>query len=1763
METQRERQPKKKSVGISHMKIIPNLDTIGETTTFNQFKWQLLDTYFSDNPSYLVAHHLDSFNDFIQTGITQIFKENNPIRVANKYKTQEEITQHCSIYIGGQNGNKIYFGKPVLFKENEIPNNEEKPKLMYPNHARLNNLTYGFTIHFDVDIFITNIKDDTQELVQIEKCYFGTFPLMLHSKLCILQGLSQEVRYNMGECRHDYGGYFIIDGKEKVIVSQEKFGDNILYVKKNNIDDEFSYSCEIHSVSEDSSKPVRYTSVKIVSSNIKKNGSKPEYSNNQIVVDVPNVRRPIPLFILMRALGVQSDKEIIQYCLLDLENNNEMLSLFIPSVHDAGLIFTQELALQYIAMLTKKLTIINVHNLLQNFFLPHIGEHNYINKAYFIGFMVNKLLRVFTGREKPTDRDNFKYKRVHNSGSLLYELFREYYLVEKKNIELTIQRYFFYTSSKFNKSYFENESYKIFSKERLTEKGIMRGFKGSWGSQSKTEKEGIVQDLNRLSWFSHISHLRRIVLPIGAQAKVTDPHKLHGSQWGVIDPVDSPDGGNIGYHKHLAITSTITNGFSGNAFTAWLKKHFIIKTLLRCNPFDLAYSTKIFVNGNWIGVYDNDPLKLMHDIKLCRKNGLIPAYLSISFDYQQNTFYFYTDAGRLIRPIFYTYKDGNNDMHISYKKWLLKLNQTSSSSAAANFDEHTLTWSQAITGFNTTTEKNYTMRDNKFYSFDYNQIKDLKYNSGIIEFIDTSEAEHSLIANFHTEIEDYNNNNKSIKPKFTHCEIDNSLMFGVMGNSIIFPENNQLPRNVFSCGQSKQAVSVYHSNHTVRMDKTGIYLNYGQTPLVKSNYLKYINNESMPYGVNAIVAIMSYTGYNVEDAILINEGSIKRGLFKTTYYSMYESTEEESNDLEHESALRFVDNELDKNIRVFIKEGYDYSNINEYGIIQENSVVHDKSILIRQVSEYEDEKRNKIYKDQSITPKKGQLGFVDKIYMSDNKPGKRVAKVRIREDRIPMIGDKMASRAGQKGTIGIIIPEEDMPFTKNGMRPDLIINPHAIPSRMTIGQLVESQLNKLCCHYGFHGDCTAFQTQGSQYSIYGSMLTNENIHHSGTELMYNGFTGETIEADIFIGPTYYMRLKHMTKDKINFRTTGKRNYLTRQTNQGRANDGGLRIGEMERDAIMANGLSYFLNESFLVRGDEYFMAICNHSGAIAIYNKSKKIFLSPMADGPLQFSNIDENEITKGKVYVIPMSKFGRSFSIVRVPYSMKLLMQELQTMNVQMRIITEDNVDQILNLSNQSQYFQKLSKKILQIHSNVQQEEQLDNFEELEKQKENEIFDANDLESLYENLENIDSQNTLLNQIFSMYVEHENPNKNTAIQFINNKMQGIIDKFAAETEKQSLFNQKFVIQNVLINLNQMSDKNDEIYVNLENFSKNLANKRLLNLQIQGIGNKLRGLLKTLILKQKEQEYNKMVKEIFLRTAEIKHKDLRTVKVFKGKTDFLDKIIQSLTTYSEEEQNLLIQFVNNKLENIIRNDNIFLGYPFTQQIIIKFLTSLENYITTNPKIYVKPDIIEELINNNTTTNPENKKLLTNILNNLNKKEAPAPLPLMGGGEKNEIQINETIENEFDSYEQLFEDPVLNDLFERLSEKTKEQILELDREQQYLVMNEILKRIPIQSQDEGNKLLKNAFTALPLDKQFEALKGGYQSMAKEFNTLSRTTPDPFVKINKPKLMSEEIAEKFPMLAVEKEKEQEKDNNEEEKKEIEEDETDGTLTIKKLK
>lgn len=1202
-----------------------------EEFPIEDFHFSFIEKYFKENS--LVDHHILSANDFYDGTIPKIFADKNPIRYyAGLNKTTNQYKYSAKLYIGGKNANKIYYGKPVIFDEKHV-------HYMLPNEARLRNMTYGISIHYDIDLEVTILEESgpitlEKKMPALDHYFLGMFPIMLQSKLCVLANLPPETRYYMGECKHDYGGYFIIDGKEKVLIPQEKFGDNLMYTRpvKDNTHD---YSVEIRSVSEDISKPRRTLAIRRVMAKAN--------SNEQFLVFIPDVRIPVPLFVVMRALGIISDKDICKTILHDLDANESYLEMLRPSIHDAGPIFNQKTALEYIGSFTKYHSIHAAYKCLIYQLLPHVGEMNFKAKACFIGHMVFELIKVIRKEEQPTDRDNYKYKRVQSSGVLMKELFLEYTNEMYTEVYKTMDKEFYYHESTYldeepiqnDQSKFMNLFLDDYFKPRYIEDGFRKGFKGNWGSKAHTKRVGVIQSLNRLTYHSFISHLRRVDLDIDDSNKLVGPHLLHGSQYGLFDPIDV--GGSVGIDKQMAMMCSFTNPITNRVMMKWIQENMReedikIRFLEECVFEDMHWLTKVFVNGVWIGMV-NDPIRFKQVFITCRRLGLIPPFIGFAFDMKYKKITISSDEGRVIRPLFYIDKG-----KLSYE-------------TMTNVEKRT--WKQCLYGLKTLPP--FSSRD---------VIKTMKPEEDrvILEYLDNSELETLFIAS------------RTFSPECTHQEIHPSLLFGVMGAQVLFPENSALARNDYSCIQGRQAVSLYHSNYINRIDTTGVVLNYGQKPVVKSRYTKFINGEEHPYGENAIVAIMCHTGYNVEDSILINESAIERGLFKVSYYSMYETYEEtgDASKMEKRIANPVILGATN------LKPGYNYNELGENGIIREGTVLDDKTVIVGSIK-FSNENPT-LVSDASIFSAKGQTGIVDKVYFSQNEEGRRIVKVRVREEREPNIGDKFSSRCGQKGTIGTRIPEVDMPFTKDGLRPDLIINPHCMPSRMTINQLIECLFCKVAVTKGCAVDATPFVNQGPKHKLLGGLLNEFDLHSSGNEILYNGMTGEQIESEIYMGPTYYTRLKHMTQDKINYRSRGPRAALTRQTNHGRSKDGGLRIGDMERDSILSHGMSAFMYDSMMTRGDYYKMAICNHSGTIAIYNRSTQNFYSPLADGPLQFEQVDKETFIPNLI-----TKYGKEFSIVEVPYCLKLLMHELTTMNVQMRLITADTIDSLTTTGKRS----------------------------------------------------------------------------------------------------------------------------------------------------------------------------------------------------------------------------------------------------------------------------------------------------------------------------------------------------------------------------------------------------------------------------------------------------------------------------------------------
>jgi DNA-directed RNA polymerase II subunit RPB2 len=578
--------------------------------------------------------------------------------------------------------------------------------------------------------------------------------------------------------------------------------------------------------------------------------------------------------------------------------------------------------------------------------------------------------------------------------------------------------------------------------------------------------------------------------------------------------------------------------------------------------------------------------------------GIINIYTSIVFDYKLQEIRVCNDSGRITRPLLRV-KDNN----------ILITNKILN-----DLKNNELNWDDLLTN--------------------------CKINDAVIEYIDPEEQRFSMIATKPKNIVEKNGNNIY---KYTHCEIHPSTIFGVVASCIPYPDHNQSPRNTYQCAQAKQAMGVYATNFTERMDKTAYVLTYPTRPLVDTRVMNLIKLNEIPSGCNINVAIMTHTGYNQEDSLLVNKGSIDRGLLQITI--SHTEKDEDKQKINGDEEIRC---KPDPSKTKGMKFG-NYNKVNSKGLVPENTLIENRDIIIAKVTPIKENRNDHTkvikYEDGSKQYRTVEETYIDKNYIDKNGDGYTFAKVRLRTLRRPVIGDKFSSRHGQKGTVGNIIPEEDMPFTKDGIRPDIIINPHAIPSRMTIGQLKETLLGKVLVELGLFGDGTSFGDL--DVSTISQKLLELGYEAHGNEMMYNGLTGQQIECSVFMGPVFYQRLKHMVNDKQHSRSIGLMVNLTRQPAEGRSRDGGLRFGEMERDCMVSHGASRFTRGRMYDVSDKYSVHVCNKCGLIASYNDKLHIHICRTCDNRVDFSYVE-------------------------IPYSCKLLFQELTTMNVVPRIMTD-----------------------------------------------------------------------------------------------------------------------------------------------------------------------------------------------------------------------------------------------------------------------------------------------------------------------------------------------------------------------------------------------------------------------------------------------------------------------------------------------------------
>ena len=1088
---------------------------------FSNLCWDILDIYFqkggspeSSNP--LVKHQVDSYNKFIDNTLGQIISGFNPIKVkiTNQKAELPDNTYNISINIL----------QPSIVKPNyQLPDGTQN--IMTPYIARMNNMTYSSGIYVNVHISteITNKNGMTEKFDKnVNGVYIGKIPIMVRSKLCVLSQMQGICEENKNECIYDFGGYFIVNGNEKVLISQDRINENKVLVFHPNNNAEGLYA-EIRSMCDSTYLPPKTTCLNM--------SGKLNHMGRIIRINTSFIRSEVPIFVIFRALGVISDREIINHIVYDTDNekNQRIINELMACCEDACDINTQEQAENTLIKIMIGVNKNNdhetnkaqLHNNLINDFIPHVGK-SYRRKALYVGYIIRKMIRIYLGYDTYDNRDSYINKRVDTPGVLMSNLFRQCYGKMTKELKIAIEKELNLWRGNANipiSNIISDISIHRFFKQSLLDSWIRYSLStGNWGIKSigtfQNIKQGVSQVLNRMSYASTLSHLRRINTAMEKNGKLVQPRKLDNSQIGMICPAETPEGSSVGLVKNMALSTNISIAMNSIHIRRILVNLGVIvydDTYTMSNPekSPIEYlknmgneeNVYIMVNGDIIGYYTN-PAELYLKLKHYKRSGIIYPMTSIVWNIQKSCIIISTEAGRMYRPLYIVDIDPETNKRVLRIERVLK--------------RKNIGWKEYIA------DKH----------FDYfivpNEVSKNKDDpdsyldeEGFIEYMDCDEINFAMIATFPVDLEE-GIKGTALPPFYTHCEIHPSLINGILGVNIPFSDHNQSPRNCYQCAMGKQALGVYMSNFNKRIDTMGNILNYPQKSLVYTKLSKYTMAHKLPSGVNAIVAIMTHTGFNQEDSIMVNQSALDRGLFTSTYYKAMRDVCNKNHSTGEEELFTNPTN-------ISSQKPYSYEKLNDDGFVSKNTYVNGNDVIVGKVMP---KKANGVitYQDSSLTMKANDDGYVDMNYNGINSDGYKFCKVRIRKNRKPEIGDKCASCSAQKGTIGMIYRHQDMPFTKDGIVPDIIMNPHAIPSRMTIAQLMESIMGKACCHIGAFGDSTPY-TDCSVEGI-AKVLEMSGMEKYGNEILYNGRTGEQIHTDIFIGPTYYQRLKHMVSDKI-------------------------------------------------------------------------------------------------------------------------------------------------------------------------------------------------------------------------------------------------------------------------------------------------------------------------------------------------------------------------------------------------------------------------------------------------------------------------------------------------------------------------------------------------------------------------------------------------------------------------------------------------------
>lgn len=1263
----------------------------------NDIIWKLLDMYF-DQPNILVKHQLESFNRFVDTYIPNILAKNFPNITGigeKKYGPfQDHWERECVCNI-----TNFSCSRPTQTSGNQIIP-------LYPNECRLRSCTYAAQTYVTISYTILKWMDDNKQNLdtpivvhQMEQVTpFFLLPIMVKSKYCYLYNMSESELAEMGENKYELGGYFIINGNEKVIISQERISEDQFLVWKPLKNSKYLIEGEIKSSINQLYYPIKTDRILLMKNPIvldndlywlQKKGDiwtkqyvKKLYetmNENYLYFNIHGITDPMPIGIIFRALGIQNDRDILLLCDALGEDNSENVytKYIVPSlnfVHMLG-IKTQEDAYEYLSVTIsagfgtrisakdaksidsnmsgyedKMYKYASVKNRFDKDILPHLIKDN-SKKVIFIGMCVKKLLDTFLGYRAYNDRDHYANKRVDLAGQILLIFFR-YRIIG------IINKISDHSVKALSQNTIYNEFVRDIQVNDITQKlenSLATGnFIMSYCNDNGNVRKGLAELLSNLSYLSEISHMRKVQSPEKKNgSNLTAPRRLHESNYGMTCLNETPEGDKVGLVKYFAMTCNISEYIQeykvhvvlGILAEEYNKKYNDVKMVIINNTsFDPNVNEyiKVMVNNNIIALADKSIFKdLMNDLVTAKRHNVFDPYISIYFDTFEKQIHIHTEGGRFMRPMLIV---ENNEI------LLFKL-----------FQEHPEIEQKFMRG-------EYKWGDFLMPLIPLREDEEATITNGaVIEYVDANQTEWSMFAMVpdqvlkNKELIDSNNSSEIFK-RFTHCEIHPITAQGMISSLIPFSDHTPNPRNNYQCSMGKQAIGFSTTNYNERFDNNLNILAYGQQPLVGTKTMRYCMLNKLPHGEEAMLAIACYTGFNQEDSIIINKSSVDRGFFNTFNFRTF--MDEENKQLSVNTNEQFgIPPES------YRKFGDNYDLLNKDGFPAINTVVESDKVLIGKYV-IEKEKGESKITDRSIIYRLNP-GIIDKVFDVDtfhefdhcnkatkinirDKSENKICKVRVVQYRQPVIGDKFASRYAQKGTNSGMLKESDMPFTDKGEVPDIIMNPHGMPSRMTISKPIELFLGTLSLFDGNKKNGTPFEKVDMdsirdtlhQYGLF----EKRDIDFSNVT-MYSGLTGDKFQVKIFYGPMYYQRLKHMVDDKIFWRgSNGPINPVTRQPADGRSRSGGLRLGEMERDALIAHNASRVLKGKFFDSSDRFKLYLSKRGKNIIIANKHDNTFIYNGED----------------------IRKFGDDYVEIQLPYAMKLLIQYIIAIGIDIRIGTD-----------------------------------------------------------------------------------------------------------------------------------------------------------------------------------------------------------------------------------------------------------------------------------------------------------------------------------------------------------------------------------------------------------------------------------------------------------------------------------------------------------